>query len=348
MVDLNLKQVDRQNMYQKIVDFPKQVLAGIEIGQQADISNLTGHGFANIILAGMGGSAIGGDLIRTYLRGELAIPFEIYRGYGLPSYVEAYSLVVCSSYSGGTEETLSAFKVALDRNCHILAITTGGELAILAHQNGASCVSAPGGLPPRAALGYSFAPLLTIFGRLGLCRNYSEQLKTAAAFLEQRGRDFQFESPDNMAIGIAQKLVGKTAVVYAGPDLLDTAAVRFKGQICENAKHLAFSNIFPEFNHNELVGWQLPKETIEKCAVIILRDSDDHPQITKRMDIISELLEKKGVEIITVKSTGEGRLTRLLSVIQVADYVSYYLALLNAIDPTPIEVIDFLKRKLTE
>jgi glucose/mannose-6-phosphate isomerase len=348
MVDLNLKQIDRQNMFQKIVDFPRHLLEGVEIGSSVDISKLTGHGFTNIILAGMGGSAIGGDLTRTFLRPELAIPFEIHRSYGLPSCVESYSLVVCASYSGNTEETLSAFRAALDRNCHIVAITTGGELAKLANQHDVLSVIIPPGLPPRAALGYSFAPLLTIFGRLGLCRNYSELLKMAAAFLEKRNHGFQFESADNLTFQIAQKLDGKLVIIYAGNDLLDTVALRFKGQLCENAKHLAFNNTFPEFNHNELVGWQLPVEIIAGCAVIILRDKDDHPQISKRMAIVTELLADKGVETITIQSEGEERLVRLLSAIQTADYVSYYLALLNGIDPTPIDVINYLKQKLAE
>lgn len=348
MIDVSLREFDKQNMYEKIVGFHKQIIAGIEIGTGADLAGLQNGSFKNIILAGMGGSAIGGDLLKSLLQNDLTMPFFVVRNYDLPAFADGNSLVICSSYSGNTEETLSAFQAALDRKCKILCITTGGELSRRAKRSGLPVVTIPSGFVPRAALGYSLAPLLIILGRLGFCPDYSGPLERCAEDLEKWGNQFQFESGSNGAFDLARRLAGKIVIIYSGPELLDAVAYRFKGQICENAKQLAFSNIFPEFNHNELVGWGLSAAYMDKLAVIILHDRDDHKQVVRRMDIIKQILAEKKVEIIDLNTKGDSPLCRMFSVIQLADYTSYYMALLNKIDPTPVDVIDYLKGRLAE
>jgi glucose/mannose-6-phosphate isomerase len=348
MLDNNLKAFDTAGMYQNILALPEQIRRGVAIGQNVDLKALRSANFQNIVLAGMGGSAIGGDLTRTLLRGQLAIPFEIHRNYGLPSYAAPGTLLICSSYSGSTEETLAAFAEARNRKCHIFCITTGGELGKLAAELNVPAAIIPPGLPPRAALGFSFTPTLVVLGRLGLCRDYSEELLDAANLLQEQNRAYQYESGDNFPLAFAQSLIGKIPMIYAGADLLDTVALRFKGQICENAKQLAFCNVFPEFNHNELVGWQLPPNLGEHFKVVIFRDRDDHPQTIRRMEIVGEILRGKNVEVAVLEGIGKTALARMLSLIHLGDFISLYLALLNKVDPTPIEVINYLKRKLTE
>jgi glucose/mannose-6-phosphate isomerase len=344
----DFKALDASNMYDNIKAFPEQIRIGVEIGRAADLHPLDKAKFGNIVLAGMGGSAIGGDLIRSLLRKENSIPFEIHRNYGLPNYAGADTLLICASYSGATEETLSAFNEAQKRGCRIICITTGGELAISAGKAKVPCMIIPPGLPPRAALGFSFAPTLTALGRLGVCRDYSDDLLATAELLEDQGRLYQYESGDNFALLMAESFYGKIPIIYAGADLLDTAAVRFKGQICENAKQLAFCNVFPEFNHNELVGWQLPPGLESRFVVVILKDREDNPQTIRRMEIVDQIIESKQVKVVNLEGVGKTALQRMLSLIQLGDFCSFYLAMLNRVDPTPIEVINYLKRKLAE
>jgi glucose/mannose-6-phosphate isomerase len=346
MIKDDLLKYDTQNMYDHIQDFYKQLIDGISLGETVAFDDLHYAGFKNIILAGMGGSAIGGEILRSFLKPQLKIPFEIQRNYGLPGTADKHTLVICSSYSGGTEETLSAFERALELQCKIICITTGGELLKRAKRNNIPVVNTPAGLMPREALGYSFAPLLTLFSRLGLCENFSDSLRACAEILKKRNNEYSFNNDNNPACELAAKLTGKIIVIYSGPDYLDAIGMRWKGQICENAKQLAFCNVFPEFNHNELVGWESAAKISSNYAVLILRDKDDHKQVAARMDIVTKILKQKGIEAIELWSQGDDILSRVFSLIQLGDYASYYLALLNKVDPTPIELIQYMKQEL--
>ncbi len=347
MVDISLKEFDKHNMYGNIVNFHRQITEGIKIGQKADLGRLPEKSFRNIILAGMGGSAIGGDLLRSFLKTELPVPFIIHRNYDIPDFAGQDSLVICSSYSGGTEETLSAFKTASEKGSSILCISAGGKLTDMARENNVPVIKIPSGMMPRAALGYSFTPLLIAFERLGLCKDYSDDLDKCSHMLKEWSKDYSFESPNNTAYELAIKLAGKIVLIYSGPDYFDTVALRFKGQIGENSKQLAFCGVFPEFNHNELVGWELAPSITDKYIVLILRDDADHPQIARRMDIVGRILKNKGVEVVELFSRGESLLSRIFSQIQIADFASYYLALINHQDPTPIDLIELLKKELS-
>jgi glucose/mannose-6-phosphate isomerase len=341
-----LLKYDSRNMYQHIQDFYKQLLDGISIGAAVSFDDLHYAGFKNIILPGMGGSAIGGEILRSFLKPRLKIPFEIQRNYGLPGTADKHTLVICSSYSGGTEETLSAFDRALELQCKVICITTGGELRRRAEKHEVPVVNIPSGLMPREALGYSFAPLLILFGRLGLADDYTDSIKSCAEMMRERNNEYAIDQNNNPAFELAGRLVGKIVVIYAGPDYLDAIGMRWKGQVCENAKQLAFCNVFPEFNHNELVGWETAAKISSNYAVVILRDKDDHKQVAARMDIVKKILGQKGIDVIEQWSYGDDLLARMFSLIQLGDYASFYLALLNKIDPMPIELIEYMKREL--
>jgi glucose/mannose-6-phosphate isomerase len=204
------------------------------------------------------------------------------------------------------------------------------------------------GLQPRAALGYSFVPLMLIFNSLGWSPYNEKHFSNLADFLDNRISNFAVETPsdDNRAKQLALQLYGRISIIYSGPDLTDAVATRFKGQICENAKTLAFANQFPEFNHNELVGWKIINAFREYLRVIILRDADDHPRVAARMNIVGEMIKKENVGIAEINSEGSDRLQRMMSLIQFGDFTSFYLAILNKVDPTPVTAIDYLKNEL--
>jgi glucose/mannose-6-phosphate isomerase len=267
----------------------------------------------------------------------------------LPEYVDDESLVIASSYSGNTEETLASLDDALSRKAMIAAISTGGMLADVCQLNEIPMATVPSGMQPRAALGFSFIPLLMLFQKIGLIEKVEEQVSGAIESLKTFREDYTEDtrSSANPAKQLAEKLQGKIVIVYAGPTLTDVVAVRWKGQFCENSKALAFANHFPEFNHNELVGWSdVTREFSNKFVVIILRDSEDHSQIKKRMDIVNPLIEEIGAEVIEVESRGSTDLERILSLIQMGDFASYYLAILHDQDPTPVLSIEMLKDAL--
>jgi glucose/mannose-6-phosphate isomerase len=211
-------------------------------------------------------------------------------------------------------------------------------------------VTLPNGYPPRAAVGYSLAVILTLLGRLKLVKPKSKELKVTASFLNQLCRQYSVgkSTADNPAKQLAAKLSGKVPIIYAGEDYFFSVALRWKQQICENAKILTFCNAFPEFNHNELAGWEQSATLAEKLAVIVLRDRQDHKRIQVRMEIVKKILQEKQIEVMEIDSSGKTLLERMHSLVLLGDWVSYYLAILDQVDPTPIVAIDYLKRSLEE
>ncbi|MEW5992996.1 MAG: bifunctional phosphoglucose/phosphomannose isomerase [Candidatus Zixiibacteriota bacterium] len=344
-----IRSVDPGNMYNRIFDFPEQMTDALRIGQRWEVEPAEFAGIKNVVLLGMGGSAIAGDIIRSLLSPHLLIPFVICRHYVLPEFVDDETLVIASSYSGNTEETLAALDDALNRKAMVSALSTGGMLKDVADLNGITLAVLPEGLQPRAALGYSLVPLLVFFEKIGLVKNAVKEIKEVIPKLQTYREKYIEDNPtlQNPAKSIAQRLHGKIPIIYSGPTLTDAVAVRWKGQICENAKTLAFANHFPEFNHNELVGWSdLVRQHADRLIVIVLRDAEDHPQVRKRMNIVKDLIQAQSVEVIEVHSRGELPLERVLSLVQFGDFVSYYLAVLNDVDPTPVAVIEMLKQNL--
>ena len=344
----DLKKLDPSGMYDKIYHFPEQLEEASGIGMNLNPDLEYFKGIRNVVVAGMGGSAIGGDLVRSYIADKINVPFMICRHYRLPEFVDENTLVIASSYSGNTEESLAAFNDAVNRKAKIACITTGGKLGELARKNSFLLAELPKGYPPRAALGYSFIPLLYLIHKLGFIGRIDDDISELIWGLKQYRATYAIDvrTGENPAKSLAIRLFEKIPIIYSGPELTDAVGTRWKGQICENAKCLAFSNQFPEFNHNELVGWNIIKAYKNKVVVIYLRDSDDHDRVNLRMSIVKEIISKLKVEIIDVISQGDFPMGRMFSLIQIGDFTSFYLAILNKIDPTPVKVIDFLKAEL--
>jgi glucose/mannose-6-phosphate isomerase len=346
-----IRSLDPDNMYNRVFDFPEQMADALALAQKWPVSAKDIADIGNIVVIGMGGSAIGGDLVRSYLAGRLMVPFTVCRNYQLPEFVDDETLVIASSYSGNTEETLAALDDALGRKAMIVALTTGGMMAEVAKVNGIPVLTLPPGIQPRAALGYSFVPILVLLEKLGLIKDAVKEISATIDWLKHE-RELHIEDltvVDNPAKELATAIHGKIVIVYGGPTLTDTVAVRWKGQFCENSKTLSFANQYAEFNHNELVGWSdVVRPHAEHLVVLNLHDEDDHPRIQRRMDIVKKIVEGHGVKVFDLQSSGNSPLKRMFSLIQLGDFVSYYLAILNGVDPTPVVAIERLKQALAE
>lgn len=341
-----IRATDPGGMYDLIKAFPAQIREAVGIGAQARLK-VRSRGVRNIVLCGLGGSAIGGDLLRSYLAADLGVPFLVNRTYTLPAFVGRESLVIISSYSGNTEETNSAHRDALRRKAKILCISSGGRTSALARRTHGDLITVPGGLPPRAALAYSFFPLLLALTRSGFITDRSRAIRETITLLEDRAALYANpEASDNRALEIAQMLCERVAVVYSGAERFDSVNLRWRGQIAENAKALAFGHVLPEMNHNELVGWKVLQEQMRQMQVIILRDRDDHKRVAMRMDITAKVIGQYTDHVREVWSEGSSLLARIFSLVHLGDWVSFYLAMLHRVDPTPVEIIDRLKREL--
>lgn len=300
----------------------------------------------HIIALGMGGSGIGGDLLRAVLFDETPIPVTAVKEYRAPAFAGVNSLVFACSYSGNTEETLAAYEEASGRGARCVVLTSGGDLLRRAQRRGDPVVAVPQGLPPRAALAYLFIPMLAVLSRAGIARSFERDVREAVQVLQEMARRLGPEDPSSPARRLAEVLVGRIPIVYSSSPFLEPAAQRWKDQFNENAKTFAVWNTFPELNHNETVGWGVDESLARILHVIILRDGKAAPRLDQRVAITTALAFGRAAGLTEIHSEGEGKLARALSAIFFGDTVSWYLALLRGVDPTPVEVVEELKRRL--
>lgn len=353
MIDLNrlessdLKKSDPADMYGVINSMPRQAREVLDIVDRAEIS-LADVFCRSLIICGMGGSAIAGDIISAYGQDKMDMPVWVQRNYGLPGWASQQDLVVISSYSGDTEESLSAYHQAQKNEMRILGITSGGKLGELCRKNNNPFLTIPGGLPPRGALGYSFFGLWGMMSKLGLIKTSRAEAMEAVELLETLVREYALESPapKNRAKELAIKLHNHLPVIYSSVDSLWPVARRWTNQINENSKMLSYCAFFPELCHNEIVGWQELPQVRQNAKIVMLADREDHRSNNLRAGIISGILKAEAAEIINIETKGQSLLARMFSVIFLGDMASYYLALLNQADPTPVERIKYLKSEL--
>lgn len=343
-----LNALDPSGMLQKVMDVPFHC-------QDARYRVLNRppklkKGIKNVVVSGLGGSAIGGDILRTLTWKSAKFSVTVNRHYELPGWAGKDTLVICSSYSGGTEETLSVFKQALARRVPILVVSSGGELLSQAKRRELPCCEVPGGLPPRAAFGYSFVTLLTALETAGLLPSQEAAFDETMGLLMGLSQRYgmMVPTPKNPAKQLAQFLFGKLPLLYGGQDHMDSVAVRWKCQFNENSKQVALANVVPEMNHNEVLGFTKPEPLSKKMAAVLLRHPQgDHPQIKRRFDILKGILKSRTAGVREVQAEGRSLLAQMMSVLYLADFVSVYLAYLKGIDPTPIGLIDDFKKKLS-
>jgi glucose/mannose-6-phosphate isomerase len=299
----------------------------------------------NVVAAGMGGSALAASLFTSWP--GLSKPFEVVRGYDLPDYVNKKTLFIASSYSGNTEETLEAYSQAKDRGACIVVIAAGGKLSEIARENNYPFYQIPRGYQPRMAVFYNFAALVQLFEAAGLIeKGKVAELHEAADWLGTKTADLvpSVATEKNPAKELALELVGSSVVIYSGPRFFPVA-YKWKINFNENAKTIAWCNQLPEFNHNEFLGWT--SHPVDKPYKIVdLRSPLEHPRVQKRFEISERLLSGQRPRPEVVVPEGDTLLTQLLWAIQLGDFVSLYVALLNGLNPTPVALIEKLKTEL--
>ena len=346
MSDLSRERVEAVDVHGSIGDVLAQPLQLGDALWRAESAAMRPRDLpGGLVVCGMGGSAVGGDLAAAALGDRATRPVVTIRGYALESWTGPDTLVLCSSYSGNTEETLACFEAAGVAGATRVALTTGGALAECAREEHVPVIGVPAGMQPRAAVLYMIVGALECAAVCGAAPSLHAEIDAATALLEQLVEEWGPESPeDSQAKAIARSLQGTIPVVHgAGPTV--AVARRWRNQVNENAKGAAFASELPEANHNEICGWQRGRQAAPLSAVF-LSDADHHPRVQARIEQTAAEVERAGVTAVRVESRGDSRLERILSLVLLGDLASVYLAVLDGVDPAPIDAIERFKATL--
>jgi glucose/mannose-6-phosphate isomerase len=343
------KQLDTLNMLGEIDNLPDQLGFAYQLGLKHELPEW--KDFRQVVIAGMGGSAIGADLLASYSAHLAPLPVSVQRDYGLPLFARGVeTLVICSSHSGNTEETLEAFEAARKAGCRIIVVSTGGELAKRARENNIPVWTFEHSGQPRAAVGFSFGLLLAMFQRLGFISDQKEALEDALASMKRSQKDLKADIPavNNPAKRYAGQLMGRWVTIM-GSGLLTTIARRWKGQLNEVAKAGANFEFLPEADHNTLAGTMNPEEVLNPHTMtLFLRAPSDHPRNRLRSDLTRKAFMLEGMNTDHVDAQGNTPLAHMWTLILFGDYVAYYLAMGYGVDPTPIQALVDFKKSMAE
>ncbi len=324
-------------MRELIAGFADQIDHAVSIALNTSFKH-TGGSIDNVVVTGLGGSGIGGRIVAQLVQDRSEVPIVVNNDYLLPAFVSSKTLVVVSSYSGNTEETVSAMMEALRKGARVVCITSGGEVAQLANNHHLDVVSIPGGQPPRSQFGYSSIALLRIFAAYGIDPSCFEGAEKLGAFIRKYSQMNEAKARE-----IAGEMDGRIPILYS-ESRNEGIAIRWRQQINENSKQLCWHHVYPEMNHNELVGWEGGDQ---RFVVLMLRTDDDHPRSVARMNITEPMMADKGAKVVNVLARGKNRLERSFDLIHLGDWLSLILAENNAIDPVSIVAIDYLKNTLS-
>ena len=341
-----IRAADPGNMLDRIKELPNQVRDAWTIVQAAPLPPHFGD-VRNITVLGMGGSAIGGEFAGALLLDELKVPLSVHRDYGLPAYVGRDSLVIVSSFSGNTEETLSGLEESRKRGARIVAITTGGKVAEQAKAYSFPLITFDYKAQPRAALGYSLSMVLGVLSKLGFAKDVGTQIDQALIDLAKLEERVHEGAKTNDAKKLATLLHGKIPVAF-GAGVMGVMARRVKDQWNENAKNWGAYDVMSELNHNAVVGFPHPLIARDALVVLLLRSARDNARHQLRFDVTRELLERASIPHQTLEFAGASMLSEVLQMVLFTDYVSFYVALLNGADPSPVKSIDYLKDRLAK
>lgn len=322
-----------------VANFSKQLSEAISIGSKAQLTP-SNHKISNVLICGLGGSGIGGSIVAELVVANANVPINVTKGYFIPAYVNENTLVIISSYSGNTEETINCMELAMVKKAKIVAVTSGGKILERCKANDFDAIVVPGGMPPRSCLGFSLTQLFFILGFHKIINhNYIADLESAIKLIDSEEQSIIAESKS-----IAQKLLGKVPVIYA-TTYNEGIAIRFRQQLNENSKVLCWHHIIPEMNHNELVGWT---EKNENLSVLIFLDKDDYSRNLARVDINKEVIKKYTSSITEIYSKGNSTIEKAIYFIHLGDWISVSLAELRDVDAVEVNVINHLKSKLSE
>lgn len=325
-------------MKELVQNFTSQLKEAVLIAEKAVISK--SENVQNIVITGLGGSGIGGTILVELINDTCKVPIIINKDYFLPGFVNENTLVIISSYSGNTEETTSAMQQAISKKAQIACVTSGGKVLEMAKQNQYDFIEIPGGKPPRSCIGYSLVQIIKVLVAKGFApQSLFSDLDKTIALLDKENTNIKAE-----ADSIAKKLHNKIPVIYS-LGTCEGAAVRFRQQINENSKMLCWHHVFPEMNHNELVGWTTKNDSI---AVVTFRTSFDYDRTKKRYEVCKPLFEKYSSGVIDITAKGSSKLEQFFYLINIGDWISCNLADIKGIDPVEVKVIDHLKGELAK
>jgi glucose/mannose-6-phosphate isomerase len=340
--------IDKHNYLAEIENLPVQLEQAYQRGMSLGLPEW--QGIRRILIAGMGGSAIGADLLAAYAAPLCPVPVAVQRNYYLPAWAKGpETLVVASSHSGNTEETLAAFELALESKCHTLALCTGGKLAEAAREQDIPLWTFAHHSQPRAAVGYSFGMLLALLSRLGWLPNPAPELYSAVEAMRRQQSSLQADVPvaHNPAKRLAGQLMGRGAIIF-GADALEPVARRWKTQINELAKAMAQFEALPEADHNALAGLAQPEALLSASVALFLRASTYQPRNLLRVELTRQAYLLEGVNTDFYEAPGDSALAQQWAALHFGDYLAYYLAMLYEVDPTPIEALEGFKKQLVE
>ncbi|MDC1063213.1 bifunctional phosphoglucose/phosphomannose isomerase [Flavobacteriales bacterium] len=322
-----------------INDFTNHLTDALLIGNSSNLKK-TSKSFLNILICGLGGSGIGGTIVKDLISKDISIPIETSKGYDIPGFVNEKTLVVACSYSGNTEETLSALNKCLEKNAEVVIVCSGGKLQDLALEKNLNHIIIPGGNPPRAMFGYGFTQLFFVLNNYGIINDsFKADFEKSILLINTEQENIKKTAQD-----ISKKLFNTTPIIYVA-DGFEGVAVRLRQQINENSKMLCWHHVVPEMNHNELLGW---RTNVENTSVIYLRNESDYYRNKKRIDINKSVIEKYTSNISEIWSLGGSLIERSLYLINIGDWISWYLSELNDVDAIEIDVIDYLKKSLSD
>ncbi|MEY4937931.1 MAG: bifunctional phosphoglucose/phosphomannose isomerase [Bacteroidota bacterium] len=327
-------------MIELVERFPAQLTESLEIGRKATIRQHTSP-IRNVYVSGLGGSGIGANFVGEFTRDSLKVPFHVGKGYSIPAFINKFSLVIVSSYSGNTEETLAAFEALLKTGAKIVCIASGGKVIAKAKELDLDFIEVPNNWPsPRACLGFSLVQQLFVLNYLKLIGSQViKQIEGSIALLEKERENIKKQAQE-----LAGQLLGKIPVIYT-TDKMESVAVRFRQQVNENAKCLAWHHVVPEMNHNELVGW---REKNNQLAVVYFRNQDDFQRNAVRIDINKNIISEYTSTVIELWSKGKNFVEKSLYFVFLGDYITCYLCDLRGFDSIEVKVIDYLKNELSK
>jgi glucose/mannose-6-phosphate isomerase len=343
-----IKQIDSQGMLEVEEKFYNQLLEARDIVLNSDLRQLEQREFRGIVFLGMGGSGFIGDMIKALIEDDISIPVEVVKGYHMPAFIKRDWLVVAVSYSGNTEETISAVGRALECGCEVLVVCSGGKMEDLARDNSKAVIKVPSGLQPRGAIGYLFISAYMVLDKLNIITIDPVDTKEAFDLIKEKEALYQreTETSKNPAKKLALKISDRLPIIYGTEGLMAAVAYRLKCEFNENSKTPCWCNEFPELNHNETVGWERLKGITRKFILLIFQDKDEKTRVKTRIEVTSKLIRKNISDIIEIPVEGRSKLAKALSSIYLGDTASVYLAILAGIDPSPVKKIDILKSEL--
>lgn len=343
-----MKSLDKSELYSHLIGLSEQFTRAWFEAKKVILPS-TYFQIHNVVILGMGGSAIGGGLVQSLSSTRQRVPVFVLRDYNLPGFVDHNSLIIAVTYSGNTEETVGAFREALAKGAKAIAITSGGEIESIANRARAPLYKIEYNAPPRAAWGYLFIPLLLIFSKLGLLEFGQADLEAIVATLNEQVSQNGIEVPfaknptKKLAVSLQEKII-----VTIGSGVMAEVARRWKTQINENAKQTAYVEALPELCHNSIVGLERPKAIGKELFYILFSSRFDHPRNTLRTQLLAAAIARRGIPYEIIESNASSPAAAVAQLVMQGDFVSYYLAILNRVDPTPVEPIEYLKKELAK